>query len=48
MDKQKINEIHDLAQPLIAYLKANCHPYAVVVVTDERVAVVETVASIPM
>lgn len=43
-----MDELYELAQPLIAYLKANCHPYNAVVVTDDRVAVVETVASIPI
>lgn len=34
-------------RPLIEYLKEDCHPYASIVITEERVAVVETVLSIP-
>lgn len=37
----------ELAMPLIQCLKENYHPHTAIVVTDERVAVVETVLSIP-
>lgn len=44
VDEDKLNE---LAKPLMEYLTENCHPYSAVVVTAERVAVIETVLSIP-
>lgn len=45
--KEKDDRIEELAKPLIEYLKDNCHPYTSIVVTQERVAVIETVQSIP-
>lgn len=45
--KQKETEIERLAVPLIRYLRDNYHPYTSVVITDSRIAVVETVLSIP-
>lgn len=44
MEKDKLEE---LARPLSEYLKENCHPYTSIVITEERVAVVETVLSLP-
>lgn len=41
------NKLRELARPLIEYLKENCHPYTSIVITEERMAVVETVLSIP-
>lgn len=40
-------QIEEMAKPLVEYLKQNCHPHTAIVVTDERVAVIETVLSIP-
>lgn len=45
MDEGKLQE---LAKPLIEYLKENCHPYTSIVITGERVAVMETALSIPL
>lgn len=42
-----MNELEKLSKPLVEYLKNNYHPYAAIVVTDERVAVIETIQSIP-
>ena len=39
-------QLEEMARPLIEYLKQNCHPHTAIVVTDGRVAVVETVLSI--
>lgn len=39
--------LEELAKPLMQYLKANCHPYTSIVITEERIAVLETVLSIP-
>lgn len=36
-----------LAEPLIKYLNNNYHPHTAIVITGERVAVIETVLSIP-
>lgn len=44
MDKSKLEK---LTKPLIEYLKENCHPYTSIVITGERVAVMETALSIP-
>jgi len=44
MEKEKLEE---LAKSIIDYLKENCHPYTSVVITEERVTVVETILSIP-
>lgn len=41
------NKIEELARPLLDHLKENCHPYTCIVITGERVAVLETVISIP-
>lgn len=47
--KQADMQLEEMARPLIEYLKylkQNCHPHTAIVVTDGRVAVVETVLSI--
>lgn len=36
-----------LAKPLMEYLEKNHHPYTAIIVTNERVEVVETVIAIP-
>ncbi|MDE7432299.1 MAG: hypothetical protein K2N34_10365 [Lachnospiraceae bacterium] len=46
--KNKQDELEELAKPLVEYLRDNCHPYTSIVITDERVAVVETALSVPM
>lgn len=45
--KANIQELEKLARPLMDYLKENCHPYTSILVEESRVAVVETVLSIP-
>ena len=40
-----MNELEKLARPLADYLKSNYHPYTAIVVTAERVTVVEDVVS---
>lgn len=45
--EMKKEELEKLAEPLINYLRENCHPYTSIVITEERVAVFETVLSIP-
>lgn len=53
MDYKKLNDgtaeksLEELAKPLMQYLKENCHPYTSIVITEERIAVLETVLSIP-
>ena len=37
----------EMSKPLIDYLKENYHPHTVIVVTEERVMVVETSVSVP-
>lgn len=45
--REKSDRIEELSKPLIDYLKDNCHSYTSIVVTPERVAVIETIQSIP-
>lgn len=45
--REKSDRIEELAKPLIDYLKDNYHPYTSIVITPERVAVIETIQSIP-
>lgn len=40
-------ELEQLAKPLIKYLKKSHHPHTAIIITDEQVAVIETVCSIP-
>ncbi len=44
MDEKRLEE---LATPLMDYLKENCHPYTSILIGEGRVAVLETVLSIP-
>ena len=46
--EEKKDYLEELAKPLVEYLKSNYHPYAAIVITDERVAVVEVTQSIPL
>lgn len=45
--KEKGDRIEELAKPLIEYLRDSYRPYTSIVVTPERVTVIETVQSIP-
>lgn len=40
-------ELEQLAKPLIEYLKENHHPHTAIVITADRVVVVETILSVP-
>ena len=40
--------LEQLAKPLAEYLRKNHHPHTAIVVTDERVVVVETALSVPL
>ena len=40
--------LESLAMPLVEYLKLNYHPHAAIVITDQRVAVVEDLISVPV
>lgn len=40
--------LEQLAKPLAEYLRKNHHPHTAIVVTDERVVVVEGVMSVPI
>lgn len=42
-----MSELEKLAEPLVEYLRTNYHPHVTIVITDERIAVVETVESVP-
>ena len=43
-DSEKLLE---MSKPLIDYLKENYHPHTAIVVTEERVVIVETSVSVP-
>ena len=43
----EMERLNEIAKPLMEYLMKNCHPYSAVVVTAERIAVMEVVLSIP-
>lgn len=43
-----MEELTNLAQPLVYYLRQNYHPHTTIVITDERVTVVEDVMSVPL
>lgn len=45
--KEKGDRIEEIAKPLIEYLRDSYHPYTSIVITPERVAVIETIQSIP-
>ena len=48
MEVNEVNpELEKLAKPLIEYLKENHHPHTAILITDDRVMVVETVLSVP-
>lgn len=47
MRNQKRDRLEDLARPLIEYLKENHHPHTSIVITEDRVEVMETIVSIP-
>lgn len=46
-DTADADRMGELAKPLVEYLKENCHPHSAIMITTERVAVIETVLSIP-
>lgn len=48
MDKDQIDELKRLADPLVKFLRKNHHPHASIVITDERVVVTEDVIGIPL
>jgi len=43
-----MGELETLSKPIKEYLEAHYHPHAAIVITSDRVAVVETTLSIPM
>lgn len=43
-----IEEIKELAQPLIEYIKNNYHPHTKIIIEDDFVEVVETIYGIPI
>lgn len=48
MKTHKISEIDmKLFKPVIQFLKDNYHPHTALVITDERVVVIEEITSIP-
>lgn len=46
-DMADVDKLEELVKPLMEYLRENCHPHSAVIITAERMAVVETVLSIP-
>ena len=46
--KQEINTLQELSQPLREYLAKNHNPYCAVVVTYDDIKIVETQVNIPL
>ena len=46
-EDEKIRGLIDLTAPLVEYIRENHHPHTAIVITDERVVVVEDVIGIP-
>lgn len=46
MSKDQIDELKRLANPLVKFLRKNCHPHTTIVITDEWVVVTEDVIGI--
>lgn len=46
-NKSDLDELESLAWPLVEYLRKKHHPHTAIVVTDERVVMVEDVLGIP-
>ena len=40
-------ELKEITRPIMKYLRNNCHPYTSIVITGERVTVIEDILSIP-
>ena len=40
-------ELTEITRPIMKYLRNNCHPYTSIVITGERVTVIEEILSIP-
>jgi len=47
MSKEKINELTELAKPMIKYLNDNHHPYVTVIITPTSVELLEGIMSNP-
>lgn len=47
MEKEKFNELEELARPLVDYIRENYHPHVTVVVTDTFVRVTEDLMGVP-
>lgn len=45
---EKNLELANMAKPLADYLKKNYHPHATIIITCERVAVLEDLLSMPL
>lgn len=43
-----MGKLEQLAKPLAEYLRENHHPHTAIVVTDDRVVVVEGMVSVPL
>ena len=46
-DTADADKLEELVKSLMEYLRENCHPHSAVIITAERMAVIETVLSIP-
>ncbi len=45
--KASADELKQLARPLVDYLRKHHHPHTTIVITDDRVDVMESLAGIP-
>lgn len=44
---REAQELDRLSEPIRDYLKKNCHPHTAIMITEDRVLVVEVAESIP-
>jgi len=48
LNEQQIDELAEVAGPLINWLNDNCHPHVVAIVTPDRIELNEGVCSVPV
>jgi len=47
MDNKQIDELKQLASPLVEYLREKHHPYRAIVITDTSIRMTEDIVGIP-
>ena len=47
MDSKQIDELKQLASPLVDYLREKHHPYRTIIITDTSIKMTEDIVGIP-